>query len=50
MDEIGARNQPLTRAAWFKIGKEIKKSAALAHAYGGQRIAGGGDDSEDTYG
>ena len=27
MDEIGARDQPLTRAAWFKIGAEIKKNA-----------------------
>ena len=30
MDEIGARDQPLTRAAWFKIGAEIKENSQVA--------------------
>jgi hypothetical protein len=32
MDEIGTKDQPLTRAAWIKIGKEIKQAAAEAAA------------------
>jgi hypothetical protein len=32
MDEIGTKDQPLTRAAWIKIGKEIKQAAVEAAA------------------
>ena len=32
MNEVGARDQPLTRAAWFKIGDEIKKQQKRASA------------------
>ena len=32
MDEIGTKDQPLARAAWIKIGKEIKQAAAEATA------------------
>jgi len=30
MDEIGTKDQPLSKAAWAKIGKEIKAAATSA--------------------